>query len=677
MSTVKGFRVGNENMLYYDPNIAKEFSTSKNYSAGEYVINPDDGKLYVFTVDHTAGDWTGTDARAAAMAEEVSDLQSAVDSETAGYVTNFTELQESDGDWRVGSLTATEGWQFDTNNRIAMLFNVNRDDNIFGFSANDGYEFAIYAWKRTGKYIGVLTSDYTFKAQKNVSIWIKNYIFEHDYNYKVVLRNADDPSAAMSLDEKSNLLYVRRLTDKTLSLPYVAADAKKTGEIKAITDDIVHTEKTLTTTSKLYVAASPITGRSRLNQNSVPVSYLFEPSEDTVYEISCTTKGARFRIGGVNSLDVSNHPVGEVLYFNDAGTKAVINSKKWKYILVQCATSSSPDMPTVKIKAYLNGNIEGPISTSDYFVRTNVAEYFDTWDSLFVTNGGASAKYGLNNVCYKETIATVHGLPLNAYMFSFATKRMLNGASYDLVDKAPGEIAFGDYMEYGTKRKIMMTSGMHGNEKATPSSLMQWFYNLCYNPAYKKYQCFDYYVIPICNPTGYNADTRNNSDGVNINRDAIAKNSLEAQAITAFISKQTYEMYFDFHQTQSVWDSAGIPFYGFVSQANDTESDIRETVNQYISKAIAETDFALNRNFEKTDNPQGGFLWEGSPESESPGTFRNFGHNYAPISCTYESSRRCTYYSNGDMSTYNTPAMECNQTFFDNVMAQMMKLLGA
>lgn len=451
-------------------------------------------------------------------------------------------------------------------------------------------------------------------------------------------------------------------------------------EFSDLKSDVVHTEKTLTTTSNLFVANAQATGRSHLMQTSVPASYLFEPLEDTVYEISRTTTSARFRIGGVNSLTlgetVATSPVGEMLYFNDAGTKAVINSKKWKYILVQCATSSLPDMPTVRIKAYLNGNIEGPISTCDYSVRTNVAGYFDTWDSLFVTDGGASAKYGLNNVCYKETIATVHNLPLNAYMFSFATKRMLNGASYDLTDEAPGEIAFGNYMEYGTKRKILMTSGMHGNEKATPSSLMQWFYNLCYNPAYKKYQCFDYYVIPICNPTGYNANTRNNSDGVNINRDAITKASLEAQAITAFISKQTYEMYFDFHQAQRAWESATIPYYGFVSQANDTESDISKTVNQYISKAITETDFALNRNFEKTDNPQGGFLWEGSPESESPGTFRNFCHNYAPISCTYESSQRCPYYSNGDTTAYNIPAMVCNQTFFDNVMAQMMKLLG-
>lgn len=56
--------------------IADAFSTSKAYSAGEYVTRND--KLYVFTADHAAGAWIGTDADEVTVGEELSDVKSAI-----------------------------------------------------------------------------------------------------------------------------------------------------------------------------------------------------------------------------------------------------------------------------------------------------------------------------------------------------------------------------------------------------------------------------------------------------------------------------------------------------------------------------------------------------------------------------------------------------------------------
>ena len=50
--------------------IAPNFSASTAYSAGQYIWN--DGTLYRFTVDHAAGAWTGTDAAAAVIGNDLS-----------------------------------------------------------------------------------------------------------------------------------------------------------------------------------------------------------------------------------------------------------------------------------------------------------------------------------------------------------------------------------------------------------------------------------------------------------------------------------------------------------------------------------------------------------------------------------------------------------------------------
>ena len=60
--------------------IADDFSTSKSYAAGDYVIYS--GALYRFTSAHAAGAWTGTDATAVQLAEDVSYLKSDLKSGT-------------------------------------------------------------------------------------------------------------------------------------------------------------------------------------------------------------------------------------------------------------------------------------------------------------------------------------------------------------------------------------------------------------------------------------------------------------------------------------------------------------------------------------------------------------------------------------------------------------------
>lgn len=56
--------------------IAPVFSTSQDYAAGNYVWY--NGTLYRFTANHAAGSWTGTDAAAAVIGNDLTDLKSAI-----------------------------------------------------------------------------------------------------------------------------------------------------------------------------------------------------------------------------------------------------------------------------------------------------------------------------------------------------------------------------------------------------------------------------------------------------------------------------------------------------------------------------------------------------------------------------------------------------------------------
>ena len=55
--------------------LAPDFSTSTAYNAGDYVWY--NGTLYRFTANHAAGSWTGTDASAAVIGNDLCDLKSA------------------------------------------------------------------------------------------------------------------------------------------------------------------------------------------------------------------------------------------------------------------------------------------------------------------------------------------------------------------------------------------------------------------------------------------------------------------------------------------------------------------------------------------------------------------------------------------------------------------------
>ena len=88
---------------------AGTFSTSTPYTTGQYVIqavtigSSTVNKLYRFTADHAAGAWTGTDVVEVKLANDVTDLKSALGyTDTVIDLSDYTVIQgimQSNGQW--------------------------------------------------------------------------------------------------------------------------------------------------------------------------------------------------------------------------------------------------------------------------------------------------------------------------------------------------------------------------------------------------------------------------------------------------------------------------------------------------------------------------------------------------------------------------------------------------
>lgn len=111
--------------------IASAFSSSNSYVKGTYVIYS--GQLYMFTADHAAGGWTGTDAQAVKLADTVGDLKNTI-----------TALNKSD--------TAVEWANGGTGTYIDYSTGAVSSESFAQFSYTDYVDVSIYAqimYKRT------------------------------------------------------------------------------------------------------------------------------------------------------------------------------------------------------------------------------------------------------------------------------------------------------------------------------------------------------------------------------------------------------------------------------------------------------------------------------------------------------------------------------------------------
>jgi hypothetical protein len=108
------------------------------------------------------------------------------------------------------------------------------------------------------------------------------------------------------------------------------------------------------------------------------------------------------------------------------------------------------------------------------------------------------------------------------------------------------------------RRRVLLTSGTHGDEPAGPPAVLQFLEQVCADPEPALLGTFEFWVLPCLNPHGYIHGTRENGDGVDINRTFEDGSTPEAAAVRQLLKGQRFDVLVEFHED---WEYEGYYLY--------------------------------------------------------------------------------------------------------------------
>lgn len=128
-------------------------------------------------------------------------------------------------------------------------------------------------------------------------------------------------------------------------------------------------------------------------------------------------------------------------------------------------------------------------------------------------------------------------------------------------------------------RTICFVGGIHGDESAGPLGILKLLENF-YVPKNKKI-----IIIPIVNPSGYESDSRENSDGIDINREFYKKEGAEEAEITwNAIKDEDLILLHTLHEDPGQKD-----FYLYYTDHKEIAKDLCELGKKYFNIKSTET----------------------------------------------------------------------------------------
>lgn len=371
-------------------------------------------------------------------------------------------------------------------------------------------------------------------------------------------------------------------------------------------------------------------------------------------------QGRILTAGGLSKVSDTGYTLGWMQELDLWTLATIYPGYYWRLVFRK---DDDTDQTPVDIAAHVTYIIDRERASGAFFptqrVPADTAAVYALYDA-FVDAGIAT----------KTTLATVEGLPIYQYDFK-ALDGWMDGEDYEI--DTSGDRLFPKY-------QILFTSGMHGDEKSAVLGLYEFMNLVANDPQYVRYLALcDIHVIPVCNPTGYNANSRNNYQGKNINRldtdtETGGGNTVEAIAIKGVIDSQAYDLYIDLHNMRTDTASASTPgASGGMSFANATpEALMTKEYRTYMEATTHTTQVMLDELSDITNNARQAFYpWKG----QNVNSFRQYGLTHqsggvnvgAPVSGTFEVSRRC-YSLTGSNVDYNGYAiMICDQCAIDTL----------
>ena len=168
----------------------------------------------------------------------------------------------------------------------------------------------------------------------------------------------------------------------------------------------------------------------------------------------------------------------------------------------------------------------------------------------------------------------------------------------------------------GTK-KVLAWSQMHGNESTTTKAIFDFLKFISQKDDFKDdirdfYKNYTLYVIPILNPDGANLYTRNNANGVDLNRDAQKLSQKESVSLMDVFHQLKPDLCLNLHGQRTVFglETQKPASVSFLSPSSNMEREItdsrkaameliahmNEVLQKYIPGQVGRYDDSFNEN---------------------------------------------------------------------------------
>lgn len=212
--------------------IADDFSTSASYAAGDYVIY--NGSLYRFTAAHAAGAWTGTDATAVQLAEDVSALKSQLTSITGNSIIDmvygkYISLSGS-------SISMTDGYPSYTPGSTTYSCGITPcvPGDVFTISGTGGSSTRLWGFvDSAGNILSVAPASTTLTNYYLVAPTDSAFLINHDNSGKTSFIGKHISYEVSELNTRFNDLVVKGNQKNLFANPswgYLAADGSFTSD---------------------------------------------------------------------------------------------------------------------------------------------------------------------------------------------------------------------------------------------------------------------------------------------------------------------------------------------------------------------------------------------------------------------------------------------------------------
>ena len=183
---------------------------------------------------------------------------------------------------------------------------------------------------------------------------------------------------------------------------------------------------------------------------------------------------------------------------------------------------------------YVSSTIGDEITDTDIddsgILTETYSDYISKWDAL-VTN---------HNRFTKDRTQTVRGA------YSMYWYKLSSDLESDVGTTSSGNNNSAVFSQrWKGLPTILIIAGLHGNEKHSMAALYLFVKRLLEYEDHELVRNYNWYICPCANPTGYDLNTRNNSEGVNLNRnfkygwDDYTPSSSESKGDSAMDQKET------------------------------------------------------------------------------------------------------------------------------------------